>query len=229
MEKLKILITGAAGGLGSELATQLAQKGANLLMLDKNTTGLNKLSDHICSLGLEEPGICPMNLAESGPKEHEGLADILQSQYGGLDVIIHCAVAFPGLKPLDQIPINQWLECLQVNLTSVWLSTMTCLPLLKDSSKGRVVLIHESEQKTGAAYWGAYAVSKAALGSFAQILEEELQNTTVQVLNCFPEAMRTALRASAYHGEDPGSVQDPAIEASRIIGELEKTFQNRST
>ena len=228
MDQSKILITGAAGGLGAELATQLAHKGANLLLLDKNTRGLNKLSDDICALGLEEPGVCPMNLAECGPKEHEGLFDILQTQYGGLDIIIHCAASFQGLQPLDQVTLTQWQECQQVNVTSVWLSTMTCLPLLKASSKGRVVLIHESKQITRAAYWGAYAVSKAALRSFAYILEEELQNTGVQVLNCFPETMRTALRASAFHAEDPRSVQDPAIVASEIIREIANSVKNQS-
>ncbi|MFT5140294.1 MAG: NAD(P)-dependent dehydrogenase (short-subunit alcohol dehydrogenase family) [Rhodothermales bacterium] len=227
MDHTKVLITGAAGGLGTALATQLAQKGANLLLLDKNAQGLNSLSDDICALGLEEPGICQMNLMECGPKEHEGLFDILQTQYEGLDIIIHCAAAFPGLQPLDQLPLSQWQECLQVNVTSVWLSTMTCLPLLKASSNGRVVLIHESTQITAAAYWGAYAVSKAALRSFSHILEEELQNTGVQVLNCFPEGMRTALRASAYHGEDPLSIQDPALVAAKIINEIENSFQNQ--
>ena len=226
MDQLKVLITGAAGGLGSELAMQLAGNGANLLLLDKDSRGLDTLSDKICAANLEEPGLCPLNLANSGAHEFESLVDILQTQYGGLDVFIHCAAAFQGLQPIDQVSSTQWQECMQVNVNTAWLATVTFLPLLKASVKGRVVFIHENMHVSGSAYWGAYGVSKAALYSLGRILEEELQGTGVVVLNHRPGPMRTSLRARAYLAEDPQSIQDPARTASQIISELNASYSN---
>ena len=56
LESKTILITGAAGGLGSALAEACASKGANLILLDKNHRTLGKLSDTITESGSSPPG-----------------------------------------------------------------------------------------------------------------------------------------------------------------------------
>ncbi len=224
MNHLKVLITGAVGGLGSELALQLAQRGASLLLIDLDSSGLDALSDRICAKNLEEPGVCPLDLANSGPAEFEAIVEILEAQFGGLDVFIHCAAVFPGLQPIDQILNEKWQECMQVNVNAAWQATRSFLPLLKAGEKGRIILIHDNEQISGSAYWGAYGVSKAALNSFGKILEQELHGTTVKVMNHFPGPMRTGLRAKAYLAEDPGSVPCPSSAAAIIIDKLESSF-----
>ena len=103
MKRLKVLITGATGGLGSALAIQLAHRGANLLLLDKSSEDLDALSDEIRAQNQEEPGVCDLDLSKSGPAEYTNLVNILQQEYGGLDAIIHCAAVFQGLQPMDQV------------------------------------------------------------------------------------------------------------------------------
>lgn len=221
MEKLKILITGACGGLGSALSRQLAGQGANLLLLDKTAKGLDAISDQICEMGLDAPGTCTLDLAKSGPEAYESLCDLLQREYGGLDVFIHCAAVFQGLQPLDHVDYQDWLECMQVNLHSAWMIASSCMPLLKAADKGKVVLIQESEAVTASAYWGAYGISKAALNSLGQILQEELDGTSVELIQCSPGPMRTALRARAYLAEDPQTLQDPESAAESIARQIQ--------
>ena len=103
MIRLKILITGASGGLGSALAIQLAHMDTDLLLLDKASRDLDALSDEICAQNQPEPGVCALDLSKSGPVDYQNLVKILQEEYGGLDVIIHCAAAFQGLQPIDQV------------------------------------------------------------------------------------------------------------------------------
>jgi len=224
MKQLKILITGACGGLGSALATQLAKRGANLLLLDKSSRELDALSDQICAQGQEPPGICPLDLAKSGPDEFHSLANILRLEYCGLDVIIHCAAAFEGLQPMDLVSSEQWQACMHVNVSAAWLITTTCLPLLKAGGKGRVVFVYENKAISGSAYWGAYGVSKAALRSLGQILDQELEGSGVKIIEACPEPMRTALRARAYLAEDPGTLLDPVLAAGSIIKQLEASY-----
>ena len=58
-----VLITGAAGGLGSALARKFAGLGAALMLLDKDSKGLDLIHDAICEAGLDAPGICPNSSA----------------------------------------------------------------------------------------------------------------------------------------------------------------------
>jgi len=202
----------------------LASLGANLLLVDKDSVNLDRLSDRICAKGYEEPGVCPLNLALTGPAEFDRLAGILRTKFDGLDVIVHCAAAFQGLQPLDQVAGDQWLECMQVNVNAAWLATMACFPLLKSSGKGRVVFIHD--KASASAYWGAYGVSKAALAGLGIILGEECEGTSIKVLNIDPGPIRTALRARAYLAEDPLTVKETAIAAANIIRELRGSFSS---
>ncbi len=226
MNRLKVLITGATGGLGSALAIQLAHMDADLLLLDKASKDLDALSDEICAQHRAEPGVCTLDLAKSGPAEHQNLFNILQEEYGGLDAIIHCAAAFQGLQPIEQVSAEQWHECMQVNVNAAWLLTTTCLPLLKASDRGRVVFVQDDIKISTSAYWGAYGVSKAALRSLGQMLEEEFEGTGMKVLNFEPGPLRTQLRARAYLAEKPELLRDPVEAARCLINELFSSFSS---
>ena len=216
-EKLKVLITGAANGLGRSLALQFAAAGADLLLIDKDSRALDAVSDEIGLDGTPLPGICPLDLAEAGSSEYEQIGRILNTEFKGLDVLVHCAAEFQGLQPLDQQSPDDWRRCMQANLNAVWQLTTTCMTQLKQSEQGRVVFVLEDPEKTSAAYWGAYGVSKAALKSLSLMLSEELQNSRVRVLNYIPPPLRTALRARAYHAENPEVVADPSGSAETLI------------
>ncbi len=212
----QVLITGAAGGLGSSLAMLFAEQGANLLLTDKDARGLEKVSDRICGAGHSEPGICVLDLAGAGPDEVEQLVGLLEREYGGLKHLVHCAAHFEGLRPMDQLPPEQWLETIQVNLHAPWLLTNGCLPLLRRAGNASLTFVLDSEEPCSKAYWGAYGVSKAAVRSMARIIREELHGSGIRVHAIDPGPMRTALRAKAFLAEPPGEVA-PAGEAGDMI------------
>jgi NAD(P)-dependent dehydrogenase (short-subunit alcohol dehydrogenase family) len=133
-----ILITGAAGGLGSALALQCAHAGAGLILLDKDRRGLGELSDRITGQGLVAPGLYPMDLAGVGFSEFNDLFEIIKSEFGGLHALVHCALDFDGLQPLEQVEPQKWLQSMQVNVNAPWLLSSTLLPLLKQSENGRL-------------------------------------------------------------------------------------------
>ena len=224
MKKLNVLITGAAGGLGSELALLFANQGADLLLVDKSSPKLDALSDRIIEAGNREPGVCKLDLACAEVEQYGSLAEILQSEYGGLDVFIHCAAEFDGLRPIDQIDPDYWKKCMQVNAGSAWNAVSVLTPLLRRDTGGRVVLIQEEEKVMRSAYWGAYGVSKASLESIGNILSEEFEGTGIKVLNVNPGPMRTSLRASAYLSEDPNSVRHPADAAAELLGMIRDSY-----
>jgi len=215
-----ILITGAAGGLGAALALQCAKAGAELVLLDKDRRGLNQLSDKITDQDLTSPGIYPMDLAGAGLDDFNDLVEIVQSEFGGLYALIHCALDFDGLQPLEQVTPQDWLQSMQVNVNAPWLLSCALLPLLKQSKNGRLFFMLDDLEMVTGAYWGAYGTGKAALTGLVRQFDETLSNTEVSVRGINPGAMRTGFRAKVYHAENPMEQPDPAIAARKIVAML---------
>ncbi|NOR19495.1 MAG: SDR family NAD(P)-dependent oxidoreductase [Xanthomonadales bacterium] len=212
-----ILITGAAGGLGSALALQFASAGAELILLDKNRRALGLLSDRIVEQGGAAPGLYPMNLAGAGLQDFNDLADTIRTEFGKLHTLVHCALDFEGLQPLEQIEPHRWLESMQVAVNAPWLLSCVCLPLLRESESARLLFILDDLEMVTCAYWGAYGVAKSALGGLVRQFDEELSNTSIKVHGINPGAMRTDFRATVYHAEDPQQLPAPGIAAGKIV------------
>ena len=215
-----ILITGAAGGLGAALAQQCAGQGANLVLLDKNRRGLGELSDRIADQGYTPPGLYPMDLAGAGPDDFSQLVETLNSEFGGLYCLIHCALDFESLQPFEQISPQDWLRSMQVNVNAPWLLTCACLPLLKNSKGGRLFFMLDDLETVTDAYWGAYGTGKAALTGMVRQFDATLSNTAVIVRGIIPGPMRTGFRAKVYHAENPMGQPEPEIVASKITSML---------
>jgi NAD(P)-dependent dehydrogenase (short-subunit alcohol dehydrogenase family) len=186
-------------------------------MVDRDSRGLDRLSDEIRAAGLEEPGVCPLDLAVADPNAFNEVAMILEREFGGLDHLVHCAAHFRGLTPLDQIDPAEWMNTVQVNLNAVWALTTACIPLLRKGSRASITIVVDDEARSESAYWGAYGVTKAALRSYARILSEEVEAMGIRVLAPDPGPMRTELRSSAYLAENPATLPEPGQAAETIV------------
>lgn len=220
MEPATFLITGAAGALGAALSRQAAEAGARLMLLDRNSRGLDALSDALVAEGRATPGLVPLDLAAAGPEQFAELADLVERECGGLDHLVHCAAHFDGLSPLDQVAPADWLTGLQVNLNAAWALTVACLPLLRRSPGPSVTFLLDDPARSGDAFWGPYGVSKAGLRSLAAILREELENTPVRVHAIDPGPFRSPLRSRAYHAEPPDAQPGPEVVAAELLKRL---------
>lgn len=215
-----ILITGAAGGLGSAIAIQCADLGADLILLDKNRRGLGELSDEIDARGLTPPGLYPLNLAAVGVDDFSDLVDTIEKEFNGLDALIHCAVDFDSLQPLEQVQPQDWLQSMQVNVNAPWLLSCALLPLLKKSGNGYLFFLLDDLETVTDAYWGAYGTAKAALTGMVKQFDATLNHTSVSVRGIIPGPMRTGFRAKVYHAENPMDQPDPSITAAKITSML---------
>ncbi len=215
-----ILITGAAGGLGAALALRCAADSANLVLLDKNRRGLSTLSDRIIAGGGTPPGLYPMNLAGAGLDDFNDLVDVIRTEFGDLHALIHCALDFEGLQPLEQIEPQRWLGSMQVNVNAPWLLSCACLPLLREAENARLFFLLDDLEMVTSAYWGAYGTGKAALAGMVRQFDEELSNTRVSVHGINPGPMRTDFRATVYHAENPQQQPQPEISAGKIADML---------
>ena len=215
-----LLITGAAGGLGSALAEACARQGAQVLLLDANLKGLERTCDVVEAVGGHAPGYCKVDLSTAGPDPINELLEAFRGTYGELDGLVHCAARFTGLQPMEQVQGDEWLKSLQVNLNAAWLLSSLALPSLRSGPGGRLAFLLDAVRRPGGAYWGAYGVAKAGLAEMAAILASELEHSAVEVGGFSPGPMRTGLRATAFHAEDPTTVPEPTVAAEALASWL---------
>ncbi len=205
-----ILVTGAGSGIGAAVARHCARHGATVVLLDKLVRKLEQVYDNIEASGGPQAAIYPMNLEGAAEKDYADLAATIESEFGRLDGVLHNAALLGALIPVAHFEPELWYKVLQVNLNGPFLLTRACLQLLMNSDDASIVFTSDGVGRQAKAYWGAYAVSKAASESFMQVLADEMaSNTAVRVNSIDPGAVATSLRALAYPGEDPGSLPTP--------------------
>ena len=202
-----ILVTGAANGIGKALVKDMAAHGATTVLLDRDVHGLEQVYDEIIAAGHPQPAIYPMDLQGAGPDDYTRLAATLENEFKQLDGLIHNAAQLGALVPFANYEHELWFQTLQTNLNAPYLLTMACLGLLNASKDASIVFTSDTVGRHGKAYWGAYAVSKAGMEAFMQILADELEvNTTIRVNSIDPGPVRTTLRRTAYPAENSNTL-----------------------
>ena len=209
-------LTGAAGGLGSALTLKLCELGADVIVSDKNPKALNNLCDAIVERGLPEPIVYPMNLMGATPDDFIKLANTIEEKLGKLDALIHTATEFSSLTPFQHYEPTRWLKEMQVNLNGPLFLTQSLLPLLVER-QGTVIFTLDDQELIESAYWGNYGVSKAAVASFANMLQKEMVNQGVRVESITPPPMRSQHRIKAWPGETSDHLAQPIEIAERYI------------
>jgi NAD(P)-dependent dehydrogenase (short-subunit alcohol dehydrogenase family) len=197
-----VLIAGATGGLGRACAIACARAGATVVLAGRKVRALEALYDELEEMGAPRPAIYPIDFEGATPDDYDNLAEAIRLQCGGLDGIVHAAVLFDGLRPIDQIKPNDWVRTHQVALNAPFLLMQSCMPLLRERNDASVVFVFDDPERIRKAYWGAYGVAKVALAAFVSILHEENDNGSVRIHALLPPPMRTALRRMAYFGEN---------------------------
>ena len=205
-----ILVTGAGDGIGRAAAKSFAAHGATVILLGRTVHKLEAVYDEIEQAGGPQPAIYPMNLEGASNEDYQQLAETIEQQLGRLDGILHNAAFLGSLTPLELYDLELWSRVMQVNLHAAYLLTRACLPLLKKSPDASVVFTTAEVGRKGVAYWGAYAISNAALENLMQIFADEMEtNTHIRFNSLDPGAVRTRMRNMAFPGEDPESLTLP--------------------
>jgi NAD(P)-dependent dehydrogenase (short-subunit alcohol dehydrogenase family) len=215
------LVTGASRGIGRAVAIALAKAGAHIIALARTQGALEALDDEIGALrpGEQSPvTLVPCDLHDYAAIDR--LGEAIFQRWGRLDALVGNAGLLGPLSPLHHVDPKPWDDVLAVNVTANWRLIRALDPLLRASSAGRVVFIssgagHRSQMR---AYWGPYAVSKAALDALARTYAAETANTSgIRVMLVNPGPLRTRMRAAAMPGEDPLTLRPPEELAPKIV------------
>ncbi|HNB25830.1 MAG TPA: SDR family NAD(P)-dependent oxidoreductase [Alphaproteobacteria bacterium] len=203
------LVTGASRGIGRAVARRYAQEGADLILTARTVGALEELDDEIRAINGKTSLLVPLDLKTFDAIDQLGAG--LYERFGKLDVLVGNAGVLGQMSPLTHTEPKFWQEAIDVNLTANWRLIRSLDPLLRQSEAGRAIFVTSGAARGPRAYWGAYAVSKAALEMLVGIYAQESQQGKVRANLIDPGRTRTRMRASAYPGEDPNTL--PAPEA----------------
>jgi NAD(P)-dependent dehydrogenase (short-subunit alcohol dehydrogenase family) len=208
------LVTGASRGIGYATALALAEAGAHVVAVARTVGGLEELDDAIRAAG-STATLVPLDLKDSPAIDR--LAAAIQQRYGRLDILVGNAGILGTLSPLDHVQPKDWDDVMAVNVTANWRIIKAFADLLKASDGGRAVFVTAHVAQTATAYWGPYAVAKAALDTLVRTFAAETVTTKVRVNLIAPGHVRTRLLTAAMPSLDMTDVTKPDKVAHAIV------------
>ena len=217
------VITGASRGLGAAIAKRFAGEGAHVVLVARTVGGLEEVDDAIRAEG-GAATLVTLDLTEFDRIDEMGAA--LAERFGRIDVLVGNAGILGTLSPMGHIETQVWDRVIAVNLTANWRLIRSFDPLLRASNSGRAIFVTSGAADGLHPYWGAYAVSKAALEIMVKTWAGEVTKTPVKVNLVDPGALRTSMRAEAYPGEDPMTLR-AADEITDTFVELAEAASTR--
>jgi len=216
------VITGASRGIGAAVALRFAAEGAHPVLIARTVGGLEEVDDGIRRAGHPGATLVPMDFAK--PADIDGLAAPLLERFGRVDLLVANAGMLGKLTPVAQFPPDLWEQVFAVNVHANWRLIRALDPLLRAAPAGRAMFVTSGITRHQAAYWGAYAASKAALEAMIGTYAAETAQTNLRVNLINPGPTRTRMRAAAFPGEDPDSLPTPEQVAEAFLAlALDKT------
>ncbi len=200
------LVTGATRGIGRAVALAYAKEGAHLILVGRTTGALEEVDDEIRSAG---GSATLLTLDLKRLDKIDALGPTIYQRWQKLDILVGNAGILGPLSPLGHVTAEAWDEVIAINLTANWRLIRTLDPLLRISDAGRAIFVSSGAAVRPRAYWGPYAVSKAGLEALVRTYADEVANTPMRVNLVNPGPTRTKMRAQAFPGEDPATVQAP--------------------
>jgi NAD(P)-dependent dehydrogenase (short-subunit alcohol dehydrogenase family) len=196
-----ILVTGAGQGLGRSAALSFARHGATVVLLGRTVSKLEKVYDEIVEAGGPQPAIFSIDLAAATDAAFESLAQAIGYQFGRVNGICHCAADFEALSPLKRENMADWINLFRANAAAPATLNRVLEPYLERAADASVILVGETHGHAPKAYWGGFAVSKAALEAYFKIQADEWSDAPQRINLLIPGPVHSPQRARTHPGE----------------------------
>lgn len=210
----RVLITGAASGLGKSLALRFAADGWRVAVCDLDEDRLSQTAEEIDRAG----GTCMYLRADvTSEQDIEQLAGSVSDHWGGLDVLVNNAgIAIAGRT--DETSMEEWRRIFEVNFFGVLRTTQAMLPLI--SQGGHIINVASFAGIAAAPGLVAYNTTKAAVISFSESLRAELVDREIGVSVACPAFFKTRLMetSGAPHDKTRAMVER-VMERSKITAD----------
>ncbi len=217
----RVVITGAAGGLGRAFAQSFADSGCQLLIADINTGGLEETKKQ---LELSGAKVTAIGVDITSGESCQKLAACANDAMGGIDTLINNAALYGGLerRKFADIEESVWDDVMAINVKGVWQMTRAIAPLMQRGKHGSIINIASATVFSGSAQWMHYVASKGAVIAMTRVMAKELGADGIRANVIAPgftltEASNELIENAKAYGVDRSSLGRNA-EPKDIVG-----------
>src|SRR5258708_12392670 len=195
------LITGAASGIGREIALSFAREGAQVAVAEVGSGG-GDAKEGLMRAGGGQAIALQMDVAVERDV-NDGVAKTLDA-FSGIDILVNNA-GIQIIRPLELLSLGEWREVLRVHLDGAFLTTKACLPHMKSARRGTIIYMGSVHSKEASALKGPYVTAKHGLLGLPKTVAKEGADFGIRANWICPGYVRTPLvdkqipeQASAY-------------------------------
>jgi 3-hydroxybutyrate dehydrogenase len=181
------IVTGAASGIGREIATVYAREGARVAIADMNLAAAQAAAAEIGAGAMA----VAMDVTDEG--QVNGAVEQVVSAWGGVDILVSNA-GIQIVHPLEEFPFAEWKKMLAIHLDGAFLTTKACLPHMYGSGRGgSVIYMGSVHSKEASMLKAPYVAAKHGLIGLAKVIAKEGAKHKVRANVICPGFVRTPL------------------------------------
>jgi len=184
------IITGAASGIGKDIALVFAREGAKVAVADLNKDAAEATANEIRASGGQAMGVA-MDVTDE-QAVNDGVAAVVRS-FGGVDVLVSNA-GIQIVHPVEEFSYAEWKKMLAIHLDGAFLTTRACIPhMYKSGRGGSIIYMGSVHSKEASVLKAPYVTAKHGLIGLAKVVAKEGGKKGVRVNVICPGFVRTPL------------------------------------
>jgi NAD(P)-dependent dehydrogenase (short-subunit alcohol dehydrogenase family) len=210
IEGKRVIVTAAGSGIGAQVARRFAGAGAKVFVCDVD-------ADAVAAYKAANPGIGATVADVSAPADVERFFDEAFSGLGGLDILVNNAGIAGPAAPVEEMDVEGFKRCVEVNLTGAFLCVRRAVPAIKAAGGGAIILMSSNAGTMGLPFRAPYVATKWGVIGLMKTLAMELGPHQIRVNAMCPgdvEGDRIA-RVIAMEAENRGMTCDEVV-AERV-------------
>lgn len=178
----RIILTGAAQGMGAVHARRFIEEGARVLLTDLQGEAGEKLASELGS----RASFVPQDVTSEA--DWERVVATAKKQLGGVDGLVNNAAIW-WIKPVVEESLERFRKMLDVNVLGTWLGIRAVAPVMREAGGGSIVNLSSIAGTRGIPEHGAYGASKWAVRGLSKVAASELGAWNVRVNSVHPGAV----------------------------------------
>ena len=183
------IITGAASGIGKEIALRFAAEGGIPVIADLNLDAATATAAEIKAKGTDAFAVA-MNVVDEAAVE-KGVADVM-AKYGRIDILVSNA-GIQIVKPIVDFPYEDWKKLLAIHLDGAFLTTKACLKHMYAAKSGSIIYMGSVHSKEASKLKAPYVTAKHGLIGLSKVVAKEGAEFNVRSNVVCPGFVRTPL------------------------------------
>ncbi|TQR20547.1 SDR family NAD(P)-dependent oxidoreductase [Psychrobacillus vulpis] len=205
-----IIVTGAGGGMGQVIVSQLVEQGAVVIGIDLSMDLMPTYDRFIA----KEASVLDEN------KISEIFSDV-HHEFGKIDGLVNAIGIAQSATPIEDVTLEQWNRLININATSLFITCKEAVKYMKPKRKGSIVTIASISAVRPRPGLQSYIASKGAAESFSRAMAIELASHSIRVNTIHPGPADTGMLGQfAAKDADVGAMKEEIFRQSVPLGEL---------